>query len=124
MIEYILIYHFLKAQFIDIMNQYMDMRNEVSEGRDPHEESLLHRESWIPPMVHISLKKHIQYHFDAIGIISTLPILSEATPEEMNVLFQDIIYGKLEHWFQAPMCGTVLGKMALQGLNQMGSVTR
>jgi len=124
MIEYFLIYHFLKAQYLDILNQYMDMKKEIDEGRDPNEESLLHRESWIPPMVHISLEKHLKYHLDAIGIISTLPVLSEATQEEMKELFQEIVFGKLEHWFQAPMCGTVLGRMALEGLNQMGSVSR
>ena len=124
MIEYILIYHFLRAQYLDIMNQYMAMKKEIDEGRDSNEESLLHRESWIPPMVHISLEKHIRYHFDAIGIISNLKLPSEATNEEMKYVLQEIVYGKLEHWFQAPMCGSVLGKMALSGLNQIGSLSR
>ncbi|MCF7946564.1 MAG: hypothetical protein K9K80_01345 [Spirochaetia bacterium] len=75
-------------------------------------------------MVHISLEKHIRYHFDAIGIISNLRLPSEATDQEMEVVLQEIVYGRLEHWFQAPMCGSVLGKMALSGLNQMESLSQ
>jgi hypothetical protein len=102
---------------MDIYTQYVEM---LQERRDNKDESLLHREDWIPKMLYLPIGKHMQLHSDGLKAIREMKEPSIITEQELKQFYHEVLFGRLEHWCCAPLEGTTVGRLAMEGVKHVG----
>jgi len=86
------------------------MKDEMRDGTKYYEESTKHKDPGS-----ISIGRHLILHDEGLKVIRLLPKPSIVNQESKIIVYNEIIGGRLEHWYKSLVNGEMAGDIAMGG---------